>query len=82
MSELDAKFHYIQLCQSLKTYGFTFFFVKEKKMKGHNRLVRCLLGINKESIMRVDEKTKEVSSFVTMIMVARQITYRCCKHGR
>jgi len=59
MSELNAKFRYIQLCQSLRTYGVTFFLVKEK-MKGRNRLVPRLLGISKESVMRVDENTKQV----------------------
>ena len=69
MSELNAKFRYIQLCRSLRTYGVTFFLVKEK-MKGRNRLVPRLLGITKESIMRVDENTKQVSSIVTIVMVA------------
>ena len=30
-------------------------------MKGKNKLVPRLLGVTKESILRVDEKTKEVS---------------------
>ena len=72
MSELNAKFRYIQLCRSLRTYGVTFFLVKEK-MKGRNRLVPRLLGITKESIMRVDENTKQVESVVTIVMVARQV---------
>ena len=29
-------------------------------MKGKNKLVPRLLGVTKESILRVDEKTKEV----------------------
>nr|XP_035936996.1 talin-2 isoform X5 [Halichoerus grypus] len=33
---------------------------KEEKMKGKNKLVPRLLGITKDSVMRVDEKTKEV----------------------
>ena len=40
----------LPLCQSMRTYGVTFFLVKEK-MKGRNRLVPRLLGITKESIM-------------------------------
>ncbi|XP_077996572.1 talin-1-like isoform X2 [Glandiceps talaboti] len=59
VSELDCKVRYTQLCRSLKTYGITFFLVKEK-MKGKNKLVPRLLGINKESIVRVDERTKEI----------------------
>ncbi len=58
-SELDAKVKYVQKCRSLKTYGVTFFLVKEK-VKGKNKLVPRLLGINKDCVMRVDEKTKEV----------------------
>ncbi|XP_071498741.1 talin-1-like [Diadema antillarum] len=59
MSELDAKVKYTQHCRSLKTYGITFFLVKEK-MKGKNKLVPRLLGINRESVVRVDERTKEI----------------------
>jgi talin len=28
LDELQAKFRYVQLCRSLKTYGVTFFLVK------------------------------------------------------
>uniref|UniRef100_A0A8D2NZM7 Talin 1 n=1 Tax=Zosterops lateralis melanops TaxID=1220523 RepID=A0A8D2NZM7_ZOSLA len=59
MSEIEAKVCYVKLARSLKTYGVSFFLVKEK-MKGKNKLVPRLLGITKESVMRVDEKTKEV----------------------
>ncbi|GFO36388.1 WD repeat-containing protein 3, partial [Plakobranchus ocellatus] len=59
LSEVEAKVKYTQFCRSLKTYGITFFLVKEK-MKGKNKLVPRLLGITKESVVRVDEKTKEI----------------------
>ncbi|XP_064596457.1 talin-1-like [Liolophura sinensis] len=59
LSEVEAKVKYTHLCRSLKTYGITFFLVKEK-MKGKNKLVPRLLGITKESVVRVDEKTKEI----------------------
>ena len=62
LTELNAKFRYIQLCRSLKTYGVTFFLVKEK-MKGRNKLIPRLLGVTRESVMRVDETSKEASSF-------------------
>ncbi|KAK2151018.1 hypothetical protein LSH36_379g01082 [Paralvinella palmiformis] len=58
MSEIEAKVKYTQLARSLKTYGITFFLVKEK-VKGKNKLVPRLLGITKEAVVRVDEKTKE-----------------------
>ncbi|KAF7216690.1 talin-1 isoform X2 [Nothobranchius furzeri] len=59
MTEIEAKVSYVKLARSLQTYGVSFFLVKEK-MKGKNKLVPRLLGITKESVMRVDEKTKEV----------------------
>ena len=33
-------------------------------MKGKNKLVPRLLGVTRESVMRVDEKTKEVTEIV------------------
>ncbi|XP_072349209.1 LOW QUALITY PROTEIN: talin-2-like [Scyliorhinus torazame] len=59
MTEIEAKVKYVKLARSLRTYGVSFFLVKEK-MKGKNKLVPRLMGITKESVMRVDEKTKEV----------------------
>lgn len=38
-------------------------------MKGKNKLVPRLLGVNKESVLRVDEKTKQVLFlFLEMLM--------------
>ncbi|XP_029288852.1 talin-2 isoform X4 [Cottoperca gobio] len=59
MTEIEAKVKYVKLARSLMTYGVSFFLVKEK-MKGKNKLVPRLLGITKESVMRVEEKTKDV----------------------
>ncbi|XP_048013612.1 talin-2 isoform X1 [Megalobrama amblycephala] len=59
MTEIEVKVKYVKLARSLRTYGVSFFLVKEK-MKSKNKLVPRLLGITKESVMRVDEKTKEV----------------------
>uniref|UniRef100_A0A8C4NR41 Talin 2 n=1 Tax=Dicentrarchus labrax TaxID=13489 RepID=A0A8C4NR41_DICLA len=59
MTEIEAKVKYVKLARSLQTYGVSFFLVKEK-MKGKNKLVPRLLGITKESVMRVEEKTKDV----------------------
>uniref|UniRef100_A0A8C4QNG4 Talin 2 n=1 Tax=Eptatretus burgeri TaxID=7764 RepID=A0A8C4QNG4_EPTBU len=58
MSEMEAKVRYVRLARSLKTYGVSFFLVKEK-MKGKNKLVPRLLGITKDCVMRVEERTKE-----------------------
>ncbi|XP_022084654.1 talin-1-like isoform X6 [Acanthaster planci] len=70
VSELDSKVRYTQLCRSLKTYGITFFLVKEK-MKGKNKLVPRLLGITKESVLRVDERTKEIMKTWPLTTVRR-----------
>ncbi|CAL8293840.1 unnamed protein product [Boreogadus saida] len=59
MTEIEAKVKYVKLARSLPTYGVSFFLVKEK-MKSKNKLVPRLLGITKESVMRVEEKTKDV----------------------
>lgn len=59
LSEVDAKVKYTQLARSLKTYGITFFLVKEK-VKGKNKLVPRLLGVTKQNVVRVDHKTKEI----------------------
>ncbi|CAH8451419.1 unnamed protein product [Schistosoma bovis] len=59
LSEIEAKVKYCQFCRSLKTYGITFFLVKER-IKGKNKLIPRLLGITKDSVVRLDEKTKEV----------------------
>ncbi|KAM8876261.1 talin-2a isoform 2-T3 [Synchiropus picturatus] len=59
LTEIEAKVKYVKLARSLRTYGVSFFLVKEK-MKSKNKLVPRLLGITKESVMRVDERTKDV----------------------
>lgn len=50
---------YVTVARSLKTYGVTFFLVKEK-MKGKNKLTPRLLGVTKDSVLRLDEKSKEI----------------------
>ncbi|KAI3637909.1 hypothetical protein MIR68_004558 [Amoeboaphelidium protococcarum] len=59
LNELNAKFRYVQLCRSLKTYGVTFFLVKEK-VPGKSKIVPRLLGVTRDSIMRMDAETKEI----------------------
>lgn len=70
MTELNAKYRYIQLCRSLKTYGVTFFLVKEKE-RGKNKLVPRLLGVTRDAVMRVDERTKEVLKTWQLTQVRR-----------
>lgn len=59
MAELDAKVLYTKTARELPTYGVTFFLVKEK-MHGKNKLVPRLLGVTKNSVLRLDECTKEI----------------------
>ncbi|KAF7995722.1 hypothetical protein HCN44_006829 [Aphidius gifuensis] len=59
LSELDAKVVYTKTARSLSTYGVTFFLVKEKMM-GKNKLAPRLLGVTKDSVLRLDERTKEI----------------------
>lgn len=59
VSELDAKVLYTKTARELPTYGVTFFLVKEK-MHGKNKLVPRLLGVTKNSVLRLDEHTKEI----------------------
>ena len=40
-------------------------------MKGKNKLVPRLLGVNKESVLRVDEKTKQVIKTWPLTQVRR-----------
>jgi len=60
LNELNGKFKYIQVCRSLKTYGTTFFLVKEKNPKKKNKPIPILLGVTKSSVIRVNPDTKEV----------------------
>ncbi|RVE54933.1 hypothetical protein evm_000300, partial [Chilo suppressalis] len=59
LGQIEAKFLYTKTARDLPTYGVTFFLVKEK-LKGKKKLVPRLLGINAESILRLDEVTKEI----------------------
>merc|ERR1712066_187528 len=58
-SEVDTKVKYVKLARGLPTFGVHFFLVKEKQ-KGRNKLVPRLLGVTKDSVLRLDEKTKEI----------------------
>ncbi|KAJ0171017.1 hypothetical protein K1T71_013216 [Dendrolimus kikuchii] len=59
LSPIDAKYFYTKTARDLPTYGVTFFLVKEK-LHNKKKLVPRLLGINAESILRLDETTKEI----------------------
>jgi talin len=56
MTEINAKYRYVQLCRSLKTYGITFFHCKSK-VKGKTKPKEVLLGITREGILFMDPET-------------------------
>jgi talin len=58
MTDIQAKYRYLQVVKSLKTYGITFFEVREK-LRGKNKLVKILLGITRDKIIKADFETKE-----------------------
>jgi len=59
MKEIDAKYRYVQLCRSLKTYGVTYYDVKFKP-KGAVKLKPLKLGFTFHTIMMVDTETRNV----------------------
>lgn len=59
LPELEAKVLYTKTVRALPTYGITFFLVKEE-MKGKNKLVPRILGVTKDSVLRLDERSKEI----------------------
>jgi len=58
MNEINAKFRFVQLCRSLKTYGITCFEVQQKG-KG-KKMENILIGVTKDAIYRMDVETKEI----------------------
>jgi len=57
MNETNARFRYVQLCRSLKTYGMTVFTVKER-VPGKKKLEKALLSFTRDTIMRMEFETK------------------------
>ncbi len=53
MTEVNAKYRYVQLCRSLKTYGITYYRGKWRP-KGRKRMEDLMLGITKENIICMD----------------------------
>lgn len=59
MTEINAKFRYVQYCRSLKTYGITLFNIQERDKKS-KKLFKKLLGFTRDSIIRMDEDCKQI----------------------
>jgi len=58
-NEVNAKYRYVQLCRSLKTYGITYYNAKWK-LKGKQKLYPIMVGITRDSIICVDPETKQI----------------------
>ena len=71
-SETIAKLEYIQLCESLPTYGVTFFLVWEK-LKGQKKLMPLFLGIERKVIFRADAENKKILTKWPLKMIRRWI---------
>jgi len=59
MNEVNARFRYVQLCRSLKTYGMTVFKIKEK-VPNKKKVMDALLCFTRDSIIRMEFETKRV----------------------
>jgi len=59
MTEINARYRYVQLCRSLKTYGMTCFKVREK-VKDKKKLFDAVLCFTRDSIIRMEYETKRV----------------------
>eukprot|EP01122_Echinamoeba_exundans_P006474 TRINITY_DN1832_c0_g2_i1.p1 TRINITY_DN1832_c0_g2~~TRINITY_DN1832_c0_g2_i1.p1 ORF type:complete len:1932 (+),score=539.51 TRINITY_DN1832_c0_g2_i1:105-5900(+) len=76
MSELDAKYRYVQLARVLKNYGRTLFVVLEAQDK-NSRVTKIkkpfeiILAINKENIEKWDAETREVLKQWPLLTVRR-----------
>jgi talin len=59
MNEVNARFRYVQLCRSLRTYGMTCFRVREK-VKDKKKLIDALLCFTRDSIVRMEYDSKKI----------------------
>jgi talin len=59
MNKINAYYKYVQTCRQLPTYGITTFEVREKQ-DDKRKLVSVLLGVTRDSVMRMDFQTKEL----------------------
>lgn len=64
MTDINAKYRYVQLARALKSYGITSFHVKEpvKDKKGRTLKQKkdVIIGVMRDSVVRMDSDTKEI----------------------
>jgi len=74
IKEVYAKFRYVQLCRSLKTFGAVFFPVKSIKERPHHLLPSAqslLLGFSRKCILILTSKTKKFLSEIPLSHLRR-----------
>jgi talin len=59
MSDMNARYRYVQQCRQLKTYGMSIFKTKEK-IPGKKKLMDGLLCFTRDTIIRMEYETKKV----------------------
>jgi len=64
LDDMNAKYRYVQMCRSLKTYGITSFEAsisdtKSKKFKQYIKL-KLALGVNRVGVILIDNETKAI----------------------
>ena len=85
-SEISAKFEYVKMARNLPTFGVHFFLVRVRKSTQNwelfqnylklqeaksRKMVPLLLGVSKDSIMRLDYDTKEIKETFPLHTVNR-----------
>eukprot|EP00742_Colponemidia_sp_Colp-10_P002337 GILJ01002493.1.p1 GENE.GILJ01002493.1~~GILJ01002493.1.p1 ORF type:complete len:421 (+),score=36.62 GILJ01002493.1:58-1263(+) len=71
IDEVECKYRYVKICRGLKTYGITFFAVKEPP-KGPNLYPRAvLLGVSRDAIVFCHPTTKDLFSRHVLNQVSR-----------
>ena len=68
--QVNAKYRYVQLCRSLKTYGITYYRGKWKP-KGKKRLEELMLGVTKENIICMQPETRQIEEEHPLIHLKR-----------
>ena len=72
MKEMNAKYRYVQLVRSLKTYGITFFECSEK-LKGKKKPQLVLIGVTRDKILKVDPETQKTIKEWTLEQMRRWV---------
>ena len=71
LTEINAKYRYVQFCRSLKTFGITLYNIKERP-KGAKKLTPKLLGFTRDAILKMDIDCKvHIPCFILFISSLR-----------